>query len=656
MTIRTHAIPSARLLLLLGACALALGGAATPASAHPARAAKPTISGRISAPGYVVVALGGNGKMVSSAASSFVLPAPAAQYTLQLLTTHGTYAGPVVVGGGAGKVIVGLTGPVKLGTIEVIASKGYAHLSAALKPSRLVRSNWAWAHAGVPIGNGRNLGLVISPTKGTGPAGPGGDSDRSGIANAFDIASGGNGIINSLAPAKLARAVSKSRIEFAAELQAQPPNPNGTPTTPPANGTPTTPPANGTPTTPPANGTPTTPPANGTPTTPPANGTPTTPPANGTPTTPPAGGGNGGGQGASQNPTAANPWMSQLFLPMDQTVNEDAAGVTQSDIDSALQANLNLKLLDVPAGSPVDLDCNGLSFCSTGGSGEAALEGQPANCANSSSTFYCTVAFPSGSADPSTGFGEIVGPNAATGLLGNDAGGGTEFSLYPNATSAQVGSGDVITEVVTNDGTTTETPTTLDFVFNTVPAIESYSDTAGDSQTVSYPDASGLGTANDPLKVAAGPNGDVVVTFTVWRPQRAGVPGAGEPAFMDIGHLWYALDHAAAPAPGSTTVGSTTAPQCPVSDYSNLSSTLSPGASTSTSGSTVPPSAGVIDSSADTPASPANTISFTVDVSQCLAAQGSSLPVGQPVEFDISANSQSSLDHANQTFWLQRTS
>jgi len=599
---RAHA---GRLALTAGTALTALACAAGAAQAHGAHAAKASITGRLNAPGYTVVALGENGKMTFSAARSFTLVAPAPEYTLQLVTARGRYAGPVVVGGTRSKVIVGLRGGVALGSVDVDAAQGYARVSGHVRASSLVGSNWAWAHRGVPIGNGRNLGLVVSPTKGTGPSGPGGDADRSGIPNAFDIASDGNGIINSLQPAKLARHVA-ARIELARELQAAPANP--------------------------------------------PSGTTTTPPTN-----PPSGG--AGGSDAA-NPTSSDPWMSQLFLPMNETVNDDAAGVSQSDIDSALTSNLNLKLLDIPAGSQVDLDCNGLTFCSTGGTGQAALEGEAQNCSNDADTgFYCTVAFPSGSLDPATGFGEIVGPNAAANLLGRDANGGTEFSLYPNAPSAQVGSGDVITEVATDDGTTTETPTTLDFVFNTVPAVASYSDTAGGSATVSYPDTAGLGTGNDPLQVAAGPNGDVVVTFTVYRPQRAGVAGAGEPAFMDIGHLWYSLDHAFAPAPGSTTVGSTMAPQCPAADYSNLSPTLSLATSATSAGSQIPPNAGaLIDASADAPASPANTISFTVDVTQCLASQGTTFPVGQPIMFDISANSQTSLDHANQTFWLERTS
>ena len=349
--------------------------------------------------------------------------------------------------------------------------------------------------------------------------------------------------------------------------------------------------------------------------------------------------------------------MSQLFLPMNETVNDDASGITQTDIDQALKSNLDLKLLQIPSGSLVELDCNGLTYCSPGGTGQAQLEGEPVGNSDSGCqglNYFCQVPFPSATADPATGYGEIVGPNAPSDLLGNDGNGGHEFSLVPDATSSQVGSGDVMTEVVTSDGSTTETPTTLDFVFSTVPAIASYSDTAGDSGTITYPDPSELGTAENPIDVAAGPSGDVVVTFTVWRPQRAGVAGAGEPPLMDIGNLWYALDSASGPPQGQ--VGSATAPQCSASSYSNLSPTLTLEGSGSGQDFAPPGDGSLVDSASDAAASSANTISFTVDLTQCLTDHGATFPVDQPMQFDISANSQSSSDHANQTFWLERTS
>ena len=64
----------------------------------------------------------------------------------------------------------------------------------------------------------------------------------------------------------------------------------------------------------------------------------------------------------------------------------------------------------------------------------------------------------------------------------------------------------------------------------------------------------------------------------------------------------------------------------------------------------------LVDAAGDQPANAGNTISFTVDVSQCMADKGQSSRSASRSMFDISANSQSSADHSNQKFWLERTS
>jgi hypothetical protein len=350
-----------------------------------------------------------------------------------------------------------------------------------------------------------------------------------------------------------------------------------------------------------------------------------------------------------------------LFLSIDQTLNIDAAGVTQAEVDATLQARLDLLLTSVPAGDLVELNCNGLSFCSPGGSGQAQMEGLPQTGPPQLSAFgyYQIDPFPSASLDPATGFGELVGPAVPTGLLGMDPNGSHEFNLDPNATAANIGSGDVAAEVVTANGVTTQIPITLGFVFNTVPALASYADSAGDSATITYPDTSGLGTNNNPIKLAAGANGDVAVTFTVFRPQRTGVPGAGEPAYMDLGHLGYTIGYGnGGPAGGAglhliNTLGGS----CSTASYSNLSPTLSLAGAGQGGFGPVQGTSWLIDAANDQPAAPANTISFTVDLTKCLADGGNSaFPIGQPVGLGLDAESQSSSDHAQQTFYVERTS
>jgi len=596
----------------------------------PAIAAKPHagyISGHLRAPGYTVAVVGYDGKAVFARGSSFRVLAPAATVTLQLINSNGVYAGPVVFGGSASRVIVGVKAGTNLGTI--ILRKGYGR-TARLAAKSLDKTRWAYARHGVPLGNGLNLGLVVSKRVGHG-GGAGADPAHIGIPNEFNIALPGTRVLKSLAPATKAAKPTKLTHGARAVIAAVCPPP---PAAAPPGCTPPPPPTGGT---------------GGTGASGPAGPTGSTGPG------PPVGGNPAPGAGGPAS--NISPWMSAMFLDMSSTVNVDAVGVTQAQIDATLQANLNLKLLNIPAGSLVELNCNGLSFCSQGGTGKAQLEGiQPGVAVVAGG--YGTVPFPAGSLDSATGLGEIVGPAVPPGLLGTDANGRHVFSLNPNATTAQIGSGDVISETATDsNGVTTQTPTTLDFVFTTVPAITAYSDSAGDAGTISYPDTTGLGTQNNPLKVKAGANGDVVATFTVLRPQRPGVAGAGESTFMDIGHLGYELDYATAPVPGSTTVGSTLSPQCPTSSYSNPSSTLTASAGTTGGFGPPPGSDWLVDSAADAPANPANTMSFSIDLTACLASKGvTSFPVGQPVTFDLSANSQSSLDHANQTFVVQRTS
>jgi hypothetical protein len=573
------------------------------------------VSGRFNAPGYTLAVVGYNGKAVFSRSGSFRLRAPDSKVTLQLINSHGVYAGPVVFGGSFSRVITGIRAGANVGAIVVVAAQGYGHTAHKLAARSLDKTRWAYAKHGVPIGNGLNLGLVVSQGKGGGK-GAGADTAHVGIPNEFDVAVPGTKVLRALAPALKTRPAAKPKTPAKAKLAAVCPPPPAV-----------------------------------------------LPPG----CTPPPGSGSGGATGATGVTGAAavlspvSPWASQLFLSIDQTLNIDAAGVTQAEVDATLQARLDLLLTSVPAGNLVELNCNGLSFCSPGGSGQAQMEGLPQTGPPQLSAFgyYQIDPFPSASLDPATGFGELVGPAAPTGLLGTDPNGSHEFNLDPNATAANIGSGDVATEVVTTNGVTTQIPITLGFVFNTVPALASYSDSAGDSAIITYPDTSGLGTNNNPIKLAAGANGDVAVTFTVFRPQRTGVPGAGEPAYMDLGHLGYTIGYGnGGPAGGAGLhLVNTLGGSCSTASYSNLSPTLSLAGAGQGGFGPVQGTSWLIDAANDQPAAPANTISFTVDLTKCLADGGNpAFPIGQPIGLGLDAESQSSSDHAQQTLYVERTS
>lgn len=249
------------------------------------------------------------------------------------------------------------------------------------------------------------------------------------------------------------------------------------------------------------------------------------------------------------------------------------------------------------------------------------------------------------------------------GLITAIPGGGSAFFLYPRATSAQIGSGNVITTDATIEGVTSETPQPLGFVFETVPAIVSYEDTAGDHGTIEYPDTSGYGSccvAGNAIKVAAGPNGDVEVTLTFYRPQRPGVAGAGEAQFMDIGHLAYTLRVQVPPKPGEI-VPEDTAP-CEPSDYSNLSPTLTLSTAKLMG---VAHACVLVDSEGDhaARAGASNTLSFTVDLTKLLAGSGLSFPISTAsnpqalilsLEAGVLNSAGATENEARQVFMLQR--
>src|SRR4029077_14612656 len=197
-----------------------------------------------------------------------------------------------------------------------------------------------------------------------------------------------------------------------------------------------------------------------------------------------------------------------------------------------------------PTAGLVELDCGGLSYCSPGGTGEVV---------SGYSTAGMPQSVPFSNYFDTAGFGVLVGPGAAP-LRANN--GTPEFSLMPRATADQIKTGDTPILRTTTSGVLTQTPVPINFVFDTVPALSSYDDGAGNAGTISYPAAAGdPGTQSNPILVAANSSGDVVLTVKFWRPQRTGIAGAGEPAFMDIGHLEYTVDATslaqAASGPGS---------------------------------------------------------------------------------------------------------
>lgn len=179
-------------------------------AAPPAAAARlAPISGKLSKPGYTLIALAGSGKASSVLVKkhSFKLRPPTKEVTLQLRAPDGVYAGPVVVGEkDNGKLaVVGVKAGAKLGKVVIKGGKGYAKLKKKLATKFVDAKRTATAKKGAPIGAG-NFGRVrVKKLKG-----PSSDPDLDGVPNLLDIDDNGNLILD-----KVDRSTTRSRARTA---------------------------------------------------------------------------------------------------------------------------------------------------------------------------------------------------------------------------------------------------------------------------------------------------------------------------------------------------------------------------------------------------------------------------------------------------------
>jgi hypothetical protein len=349
------------------------------------------------------------------------------------------------------------------------------------------------------------------------------------------------------------------------------------------------------------------------------------------------------GARAAQDPTGGVAerfgMHTRLQLTLGQTANANAAPpgspLTVQQIDTALSSMGNL-LMDVLPGDSLpnspELDCGGaiqqpprpvgLVYCrphSTGGIG--SVFGAP---------------FPDNFDPDGDGLGTLRpdGPPPPMGLAG--------MTLEHHATTADIGTGDMLMQRVTRGGEETAFLATLPYIFATVPALVSYQDTTMPAPAqVNYPFPSGPGTA---LPVSAPPGQDVVVKLTFWRPQR--LPLAKEAclkdrppcAWIDIGGLDYQAGPEYSPI------------SCPQSTYLDHGPNL-------TATPVVPSRPGAIgfrDLAADQPASAANTFTYTLNFTQCLASQGYTFNPGEGHGFSFAAYSPDGVDNAQQYVGFER--
>lgn len=527
-TLAEHVSGLRRARLLSGCGALAVAAALLGAS--PSAAAKPSpISGKLSKPGYTVIALSAGGKANTALAArgSFSLRPPASRVTLQLRAPNGVYAGPVVISSAqkGKRAIVGVRAGARLGTITI--HNGYARASK-LPPSKWIdTTRWARAATAVPIG-AKNFGLKRSKPPKVGPIG---DLDADGVPDKLDVDINGNLIMNTVdrATASGARAAQTGSTFFVGV---------------------------------------------------------------------------------------------NLPVPLADNMNANASAITDAQIDRTLSQWQFIGIGILP-GNP-ELDCGGspdpanpqgwiggLSYCRRGGTGATRVPG---------TSGLTDSPFPACCDADADGYGELVNGSA------NIPGFAPTFSLIPRAPSSQIGTGDLLIQRVTSNGVTTDTPTMLPFVFATVPAIVAYDDGQGHSVTLDYPLPPNAGTMDNEFPVAAGPTGDVVLKLTFWRPQRRPIPP--EPGdWTDIGKLRYVA------RVQSVSGSSGSAGNCPQSSFSEDDPNLTPNAPTD--------GAGLTDTAPDQPANPANTLTYTLNLTNCLAASGATWNPGATALIHFSALSGS---------------
>ncbi len=270
-----------------------------------------------------------------------------------------------------------------------------------------------------------------------------------------------------------------------------------------------------------------------------------------------------------------------------------------------------------------ELDCGGLTYCSPGGTGK--LKDPSINDPEPSAH----PPFPDCCDLDDDGFGSLVTADAPT------CEGGCSMNLFHGATVDEIGTGDVPVLRSTVDGVETQSATTLGFAFSTPPVYAGYDDGQGNSTDFSY-ETEPCAASPCTVPVSSRTDGDVIVDLSVWRPQRSRLetdPGQGE--WIDIGKLTYLLQL------GRLRDDSFDYGGCPQDSLSESDPYL---ASPTPAAPLWPGNddhyegwGGFLDTSADQPQDPANKFTFTVNLSQCMASRGLNLEPGDVAGVGIQA-------------------
>ncbi|MEI2718284.1 MAG: hypothetical protein V9E98_15065 [Candidatus Nanopelagicales bacterium] len=301
-------------------------------------------------------------------------------------------------------------------------------------------------------------------------------------------------------------------------------------------------------------------------------------------------------------------------------VNADG-GSTPDQLDAVLRDGGTLAVqwdsIDQDSG---ELDCGTLGYCSAGGTGLWRETNTPPDPGDQRTG---RPAFPDCCDGDDDGLGSLMPDQPSGGPNGG-------MFLLHGATAQEIRADDVLIARGTSDGVPVEYPASVGFVFASDPVIASYDDGQGNRGTFSYPAApeclegsvyggSGPSKPQCSPRVHTDTNGDLVLRLEIWRPQRMRLPTEpGSTRWIDVGNLAYAI---------SLPVGAGAGGYCPTSTYT-AEPRLSP--LTTDINRTVPAGSAVVDRSPDEPASPANTLSVTLNLTSCYRALGAA-PTAAPL-------------------------
>ncbi len=281
--------------------------------------------------------------------------------------------------------------------------------------------------------------------------------------------------------------------------------------------------------------------------------------------------------------------FTNFQLDFEKAYNMHSMPVSQELIDTRMQKYTGIAMGLAGKGEfPVELDGQGLSYLTTGGTGRISTQQN-----------WEGIPFPDSFDSDGNGMGSVNEAISATGRF--------DFQLATHATSSQIKAGDIITQVFKKNGKEYRLPLMLEFVFQTTPIITSIKlgENAPETTTISYPIAdSAPGTMNNCLAYNATTQGSKL-TFTVERPQRKGIVEAGEAEYMDMGNLRYVVSVS---NNGSVRF-------CPASSFSSTDPNLTKYVDPTGMGYD---EEGFVDTKGDTPfTGSSNALTFTVDLQDC---------------------------------------